>query len=148
MSSITCSAISRYGPVDWRRVATAVQRTRARFHAAADAGVMVLNAGPDVMRFAPSLVVEEADIDEGMLRFADAACEGCCLMALPYHRPNVCRPDKALRRHPAISVTPHIPQAAAEPDAVLRPLTPCHRRDGVHGVQANDNALQMLFQGA
>jgi acetylornithine/succinyldiaminopimelate/putrescine aminotransferase len=26
---------------------------------------MVLNAGPDVMRFAPSLVVEQTDIDEG-----------------------------------------------------------------------------------
>jgi acetylornithine/N-succinyldiaminopimelate aminotransferase len=33
---------------------------------------MVLNAGPDVMRFAPSLVVENADIDEGMTRFATA----------------------------------------------------------------------------
>lgn len=29
---------------------------------------MVLNAGADVMRFAPSLVVEEADINEGMQR--------------------------------------------------------------------------------
>lgn len=28
---------------------------------------MVLNAGPDVMRFAPSLVVEDADIDEGCI---------------------------------------------------------------------------------
>jgi acetylornithine/N-succinyldiaminopimelate aminotransferase len=27
---------------------------------------MVLNAGPDVMRFAPSLVIEENDIAEGM----------------------------------------------------------------------------------
>jgi len=34
--------------------------------------VMVLNAGPDVMRFAPSLVVSEQDIDEGMQRFAVA----------------------------------------------------------------------------
>jgi len=32
----------------------------------------VLNAGPDVMRFAPSLVVSEQDIDEGMQRFAVA----------------------------------------------------------------------------
>lgn len=33
---------------------------------------MVLNAGPDVMRFAPSLVIDEQDIDEGMRRFASA----------------------------------------------------------------------------
>lgn len=50
-------------------------RARDFLYAAADAGVMVLNAGPDVMRFAPSLVVEEADIDEGMLRFADAVAK-------------------------------------------------------------------------
>ncbi|SVX95723.1 acetylornithine aminotransferase [Klebsiella pneumoniae] len=36
---------------------------------------MVLNAGPDVMRFAPSLVVEDADIDEGMHRFAHAVAK-------------------------------------------------------------------------
>jgi acetylornithine/N-succinyldiaminopimelate aminotransferase len=36
---------------------------------------MVLNAGPDVMRFAPSLVVEQADIDEGMQRFAQAVAK-------------------------------------------------------------------------
>ena len=56
-----------------------------------------------------------------------------------------------IRRYAAIRqsvLTPHIPQPATEPDAVVRPLTPCHRRDGVHGVQVTDNALQMLFQGA
>lgn len=47
-------------------------RARDLLHAAAHEGVMVLNAGPDVMRFAPSLVVEDADIDEGMTRFAAA----------------------------------------------------------------------------
>ncbi|ALR78396.1 bifunctional acetylornithine/succinyldiaminopimelate transaminase [[Enterobacter] lignolyticus] len=47
-------------------------RAREFLHAGAQAGVMVLNAGPDVMRFAPSLVVESADIDEGMARFARA----------------------------------------------------------------------------
>ena len=47
-------------------------RARDFLHAAANEGVMVLNAGPDVMRFAPSLVVESADIDEGMQRFAQA----------------------------------------------------------------------------
>ncbi|HAP82771.1 MAG TPA: bifunctional succinylornithine transaminase/acetylornithine transaminase, partial [Enterobacteriaceae bacterium] len=47
-------------------------RARELLYAAAQAGVMVLNAGPDVMRFAPSLVVEAADIDEGMTRFARA----------------------------------------------------------------------------
>lgn len=53
---------------------TAPFRGRARdfLYAAAEAGVMVLNAGPDVMRFAPSLVIDEQDIDEGMRRFASA----------------------------------------------------------------------------
>lgn len=50
-------------------------RAREFLYAAADAGVMVLNAGPDVMRFAPSLVVEEKDIDEGMTRFAQAVAK-------------------------------------------------------------------------
>ena len=50
-------------------------RAREFLYAAADAGVMVLNAGPDVMRFAPSLVVEEKDIDDGMTRFAQAVAK-------------------------------------------------------------------------
>ncbi|PVZ84649.1 bifunctional succinylornithine transaminase/acetylornithine transaminase [Serratia sp. S1B] len=37
--------------------------------AAAARGLMILNAGPNVIRFAPSLVVELQDIDEGMARF-------------------------------------------------------------------------------
>lgn len=36
---------------------------------------MVLNAGPDVMRFAPSLVVEDKDIEEGLTRFASAVAK-------------------------------------------------------------------------
>lgn len=40
--------------------------------AAAAEGLMVLQAGPDVVRFAPSLVVEEADIAEGLERFERA----------------------------------------------------------------------------
>jgi acetylornithine/N-succinyldiaminopimelate aminotransferase len=47
-------------------------RARDFLHAAAQEGVMVLNAGPDVMRFAPSLVVEDRDIEDGLKRFADA----------------------------------------------------------------------------
>lgn len=50
-------------------------RARDFLYAAADVGVMVLNAGPDVMRFAPSLVVEEVDIDEGMQSFAQAVAK-------------------------------------------------------------------------
>ncbi|MDY7563908.1 aspartate aminotransferase family protein [Pseudomonas sp. RTC3] len=42
------------------------------FNAAEKEGVMVLQAGPDVVRFAPSLVVTEADIDEGLDRFERA----------------------------------------------------------------------------
>ncbi|MEX9938387.1 aminotransferase class III-fold pyridoxal phosphate-dependent enzyme, partial [Providencia rettgeri] len=47
-------------------------RPRDFLYAAADAGVMVLNAGPDVMRIVPSLVIDEKDIAEGMTRFAQA----------------------------------------------------------------------------
>ncbi|WP_237932585.1 bifunctional acetylornithine/succinyldiaminopimelate transaminase [Buttiauxella sp. S19-1] len=50
-------------------------RAREFLHAAAQEGVMVLNAGPDVMRFAPALIVENADIDEGMARFAKAVAK-------------------------------------------------------------------------
>ncbi len=42
------------------------------FNAAEQEGVMVLQAGPDVVRFAPSLVVEDADIEEGLNRFERA----------------------------------------------------------------------------
>lgn len=47
-------------------------RARDFLHAAAGEGVMVLNAGPDVMRFAPSLVIDHQDIEDGMARFAAA----------------------------------------------------------------------------
>lgn len=33
---------------------------------------MVLQAGPDVVRLAPSLIIDEADIDEGLDRFERA----------------------------------------------------------------------------
>jgi acetylornithine/N-succinyldiaminopimelate aminotransferase len=47
-------------------------KARDILNAAAAEGVMVLVAGTDVMRFAPSLVIEPADIAEGMARFATA----------------------------------------------------------------------------
>ncbi|KKO46407.1 acetylornithine aminotransferase [Arsukibacterium ikkense] len=47
-------------------------RARDFFLAAADQGLMALVAGPDVIRFAPSLVITERDIREGMQRFAAA----------------------------------------------------------------------------
>ncbi|HBR1077859.1 MULTISPECIES: bifunctional acetylornithine/succinyldiaminopimelate transaminase [Klebsiella] len=50
-------------------------RARDFLYAAADAGVMVLNAGPDVMRFVPSLIIEEQNIAEGMARFAQAVAK-------------------------------------------------------------------------
>jgi len=40
--------------------------------AAAECGLMILVAGPNVIRFAPSLVIEFADISEGMERFKQA----------------------------------------------------------------------------
>ena len=50
-------------------------RAREFLYAAAQEGVMVLNAGPDVMRFAPALIVESADIADGMARFAKAVAK-------------------------------------------------------------------------
>lgn len=47
-------------------------KAKAVLDAAAAEGVMVLQASPDVVRFAPSLVVEDADIDEGLKRFERA----------------------------------------------------------------------------
>ncbi|WP_397449187.1 aspartate aminotransferase family protein [Pseudomonas sp. NA-150] len=45
------------------------------FNAAEKEGVMVLQAGPDVVRFAPSLVVTEEDINEGLDRFERAVAK-------------------------------------------------------------------------
>ena len=42
--------------------------------AAANRGVMMLIAGPDVLRFAPSLIIPEADLAEALVRF-EQACE-------------------------------------------------------------------------
>lgn len=47
-------------------------KAKAILDAAAVEGVMVLQASPDVVRFAPSLVVDDADIDEGLARFERA----------------------------------------------------------------------------
>lgn len=47
-------------------------KARDILNAAAAEGLMVLVAGTDVIRFAPSLVIEPADIEEGMARFARA----------------------------------------------------------------------------
>ncbi len=48
-------------------------KARDLLHAAADQGVMILTAGNGVIRFAPSLVITEQDIREGMTRLAAAA---------------------------------------------------------------------------
>lgn len=47
-------------------------KAKAILDAAALEGVMVLQASPDVVRFAPSLVVEDADIDDGLACFERA----------------------------------------------------------------------------
>ncbi|SEH83331.1 acetylornithine/N-succinyldiaminopimelate aminotransferase [Rheinheimera pacifica] len=47
-------------------------RSREFFLAAADQGLMALVAGPDVVRFAPSLVITPEDITAGMQRFEQA----------------------------------------------------------------------------
>jgi acetylornithine/N-succinyldiaminopimelate aminotransferase len=50
-------------------------RSRDFFLASADQGLFALVAGPDVIRFAPSLVIPEADIIEGMKRFEKAVAQ-------------------------------------------------------------------------
>jgi succinylornithine aminotransferase len=45
------------------------------FNAAEHEGVMILQAGPDVVRFAPSLVIEEHDVTEGLDRFERAVAK-------------------------------------------------------------------------
>ena len=50
-------------------------KAKAILDAAAVEGVMVLQASPDVVRFAPSLVVEDADIDEGLARLERAVAK-------------------------------------------------------------------------
>ena len=47
-------------------------RAKDIFNAVEKENLMILQAGPDVVRFAPSLVVEEADITEGLDRFERA----------------------------------------------------------------------------
>ena len=54
------------------------QGRAAEFLAAAEAeNVLVLMAGPNVVRFAPSLVIEPVDIREGLQRFARAVQKLC-----------------------------------------------------------------------
>ena len=50
-------------------------KAKAVLDAAALEGVMVLQASPVVVRFAPSLVVEDADLDEGLARFKRAVAK-------------------------------------------------------------------------
>lgn len=45
------------------------------FNAAEKEGLMILQAGPDVVRFAPSLVIDDADIDEGLDRLERAVAK-------------------------------------------------------------------------
>ncbi len=47
-------------------------QAKAITNAAAEEGVLALIAGPDVIRFAPSLIISEADVQEGLTRFARA----------------------------------------------------------------------------
>lgn len=56
---------------------TAAYEGRAKdfVNAAAAHGVMLLIAGPNVLRFAPSLVIPDADLDEGFARLAKAIGE-------------------------------------------------------------------------
>ncbi|MEO4046432.1 aspartate aminotransferase family protein [Pseudomonas sp. CAU 1711] len=50
-------------------------KAKAVLDAASAEGLLVLQASPDVVRFAPSLVVEDADIAEGLARFERAVAK-------------------------------------------------------------------------
>lgn len=50
-------------------------RAREFLHTAAEFNVMILNAGPSVLRFTPSLVITEEEIMQGMQRFAKAVAK-------------------------------------------------------------------------
>jgi len=50
-------------------------RAKDFFAGAEKENLMILQAGPDVVRFAPSLVIEDADIDEGLERFERAVAK-------------------------------------------------------------------------
>ncbi len=49
-------------------------KAKALLQMAAEEGLMMLIAGADVVRFTPSLIIDERDIDEGLARFT-RACE-------------------------------------------------------------------------
>ncbi len=88
-------------------------RARDFLYAGAGAGVMVLNAGPDVMSFAPSLVVEDADIDEGIERFADAVAK---VVGRKYEASGKrCRMRRDALSDDLACITPSIPQLATQP---------------------------------
>ncbi len=68
MPSLICSVIYAGWAAD-RRGTLPQHKGRARdflYAGAADAGVMVLNAGPDVMRFVPALIIDEQDIADAV----------------------------------------------------------------------------------
>ncbi|MGL5364101.1 MAG: aminotransferase class III-fold pyridoxal phosphate-dependent enzyme, partial [Plesiomonas shigelloides] len=54
-----------------------IGQAKAFLNAAAEEGLMLLMAGPDVLRFAPSLVIEEQDITLGMARLRAAIRRVC-----------------------------------------------------------------------
>ena len=47
-------------------------QAKAITNAVAEEGLLAVIAGPDVVRFAPSLIISEADVQEGLARFARA----------------------------------------------------------------------------
>ncbi|KAA9000107.1 acetylornithine/succinylornithine family transaminase [Affinibrenneria salicis] len=59
--------------LDARYAGKAKQITRL----ASEEGVLALIAGPDVVRFAPSLIIPEQDIEDGLSRFARAVARFC-----------------------------------------------------------------------
>lgn len=70
------SAVRGMGLLIGAVLADAWQGKAKAFFDAADAeNLMILQAGPDVLRFAPSLLIEDADIDEGLARLERAVAK-------------------------------------------------------------------------
>ena len=73
VSATACSAGRGRGLLIGCVLSDARKGKAGAFWAAAEKeALMVLQAGPDVVRLAPSLIIDEADIDEGLDRFERA----------------------------------------------------------------------------
>lgn len=82
-------------------------------------GLMVLQAGPDVVRLAPSLVIERAEIDEGLARLA-AAANGLGFLSSGQKEERKLQPLETVEGIERIPVSPFV--AIWDADGRLAPL--------------------------